>query len=75
MSTVATLLYKNLILIYIDRQDERWQASQTEVERLRQNNIEALQDAQSCREREAELLAYTQKLTDKVCYTLFSPTK
>lgn len=35
------------------------------MERLRQTNVELQQDAAACREREAELLDFTQKLTEK----------
>jgi hypothetical protein len=35
------------------------------VERLRLSNAELQQDMAACREREAELLDYTQKLTEK----------
>lgn len=35
------------------------------MERLRQTNLELQQDAAACREREAELLDFTQKLTEK----------
>ncbi|KAK3921982.1 Coiled-coil domain-containing protein 186 [Frankliniella fusca] len=36
-----------------------------EMERLRQTNVELQLDAAACREREAELLDFTQKLTEK----------
>lgn len=35
------------------------------MERLRLTNVELQQDAAACREREAELLDFTQKLTEK----------
>ncbi|PSN40131.1 hypothetical protein C0J52_23823 [Blattella germanica] len=44
---------------------EKLLASQGEVERLRNSNAELQLDMSSCREREAELLNFTQKLTDK----------
>lgn len=37
----------------------------SEMERLRQTNVDLQQDAAACREREAELLDFTQKLTEK----------
>lgn len=37
----------------------------SEMDRLRQTNTELQQDAAACREREAELLDFTQKLTEK----------
>ena len=46
-------------------EQEKLVASQGEVERLRLSNAELQQDMASCREREAELLNFTQKLTDK----------
>ncbi|KAK7790359.1 hypothetical protein R5R35_003855 [Gryllus longicercus] len=44
---------------------EKVVASQAEVERLRNSNEELLQEMAMCREREAELLDFTQKLTEK----------
>lgn len=49
----------------LNHEQERLLASQEEVERLRQTNQELQQDTTACREREAELLDFTQRLTDK----------
>ncbi|KAJ9584552.1 hypothetical protein L9F63_021110, partial [Diploptera punctata] len=53
------------IRIQLQHEQERLAASQAEVDRLRLSNAELQQDMASCREREAELLNFTQKLTDK----------
>lgn len=44
---------------------EKLTSSQAEVERLRESNEELLKEMALCREREAELLDFTQKLTEK----------
>ncbi|XP_068083218.1 coiled-coil domain-containing protein 186 [Anabrus simplex] len=46
-------------------EQEKLTACQAEVERLRSGNEDLLQEMAACREREAELLDFTQKLTDK----------
>jgi len=46
-------------------EQEKLGASQGEVEHLRLSNTELQQDMSACREREAELLDFTQKLTEK----------
>lgn len=53
-----------LIYFYFSEQ-ERLLASHGEVERLRLSNLELQQEAETCRDREAELLNFTQLLTDK----------
>lgn len=40
-------------------------ASQAEIENLRLQNSEMQQEVESCKNREAELLEFTQKLTEK----------
>ncbi|PNF15355.1 hypothetical protein B7P43_G00995 [Cryptotermes secundus] len=49
----------------LQHEQEKLGASHGEVERLRLSNAELQQDMAACREREAELLDYTQKLTEK----------
>lgn len=46
-------------------EQERVLNSQTEMERLRLSNSELLQDMESCRKRESDMLEFTQKLTAK----------
>jgi chromosome segregation ATPase len=49
----------------LQHEQEKLGASQGEVEHLRLSNTELQQDMSACREREAELLDFTQKLTEK----------
>jgi hypothetical protein len=49
----------------LQSEQEKLGASQGEVEHLRLCNAELQQDMTACREREAELLDFTQKLTEK----------
>lgn len=58
----------NFLLFSRFSEQERLAASQSEVERLRVSNSELLQEMETCREREAELLEFTQKLTEKKCH-------
>lgn len=52
-------------LIVSSRNEDQLTTCRNEMERLRQTNLELQQDASACREREAELLEFTQKLTEK----------
>lgn len=47
------------------RLQDRIDSSQMEIDRLKEINDELRQDMESCREREAELLNFTEKLTAK----------
>ena len=47
------------------RLQDRIDSYQTEIDRLKETNEELRQDMESCREREAELLNFTEKLTAK----------
>jgi hypothetical protein len=49
----------------LQRAEERSEERQTEIERLRTEAVETLADMSACRAKEAELLEFTQKLTDK----------
>ncbi|XP_069697891.1 coiled-coil domain-containing protein 186-like isoform X2 [Periplaneta americana] len=61
----AQLTEMDSLRIQLQHEQEKLGASQGEVERLRLSNAELQQDMAACREREAELLDFTQKLTDK----------
>lgn len=58
------LIIHNKISLHFSEQ-ERISNYHKESERLRTSNTEFQQEIQSCREREAELLEFTQKLTEK----------
>ncbi len=49
----------------LQRVEERSEERSAEVERLRSEAVELLSDMAACRRKEAELLEFTQKLTDK----------
>lgn len=49
----------------LQHNEDQLSTCRNEMERLRQTNVELQQDAAACREREAELLDFTQKLTEK----------
>ncbi len=49
----------------LHRVEERSEERSAEVERLRSEAVELLSDMAACRRKEAELLEFTQKLTDK----------
>lgn len=49
----------------LQRVEERSEERNTEVERLRLEAVELMSDMAACRRKEAELLEFTQKLTDK----------
>ena len=49
----------------LQRVEERSEERNNEVERLRSEAVELLADMAACRRKEAELLEFTQKLTDK----------
>jgi len=49
----------------LQRVEERSEERSAEVERLRSEAVELLADMAGCRRKEAELLEFTQKLTDK----------
>ncbi|GFG35746.1 hypothetical protein Cfor_03926 [Coptotermes formosanus] len=49
----------------LQHEQEKLGASQAEVEHLKVSKAELQQDMAACREREAELLDFTQKLTEK----------
>jgi len=49
----------------LQRVEERSEERQAEIERLRSEAAEILADMAACRAKEAELLEFTQKLTDK----------
>lgn len=49
----------------LSRLEEKHLASQAEVERLRCDSVETSDDMDACRKKEAELLEFTQKLTEK----------
>ncbi|XP_075223520.1 uncharacterized protein LOC142325537 [Lycorma delicatula] len=51
--------------IQLQREQEHVTSSQLEMERLRTSNFELVQDMESCRKREADMLEFTQKLTAK----------
>lgn len=51
--------------LMLAREQERFASSQAEVERLRLTNQELQLEMNKCREREAELLTFTRKLTEK----------
>jgi len=51
--------------IQFDREQDKCAAKDSEVVRLRSENAEIQADMTTCRKKEAELLEYTQKLTDK----------
>nr|CAD7264887.1 unnamed protein product [Timema shepardi] len=61
----AQLAEMEALRVQLQYQLEKLLASQSEVERLRLSNADLQQDMAGCREREAELLDFTQKLTDK----------
>ncbi|XP_046386886.1 coiled-coil domain-containing protein 186-like isoform X2 [Ischnura elegans] len=61
----AKLTQMESLRLQLQHEQERVLAVQGEVERLRQSNAELQQEMAACREREAELLAFTQRLTDK----------
>ncbi|KAG8231829.1 hypothetical protein J437_LFUL008600 [Ladona fulva] len=61
----ARLTHMESLQLQLQHEHEKVLAAQGEVERLRQNNAELQQEMSACREREAELLAFTQRLTDK----------
>lgn len=46
-------------------EQEQLQASNERINLLKQRNVELESDMESCRVREAELLLFTQQLTDK----------
>ena len=49
----------------LQRVEERSEERSAEVERLRSEAVDLLADMAACRRKEAELLEFTQKLTDK----------
>jgi hypothetical protein len=49
----------------LQRVEERSEERNNEVERLRNEAVELLADMAACRRKEAQLLEFTQKLTDK----------
>ena len=49
----------------LKRVEDRSEERSAEVERLRSEAVEILADMAACRTKEAELLEFTQKLTDK----------
>ena len=49
----------------LQREEDRCQARDAEVERLRSEAAELTSDMSACRQKEADLLQFTQKLTDK----------
>ena len=49
----------------LQRVEERSEERNTEVERLRLETVELMSDMAACRRKEAELLEFTKKLTDK----------
>jgi len=49
----------------LQRVEDRSEERSAEVERLRTEAVELLADMAACRTKEAELLEFTQKLTDK----------
>jgi hypothetical protein len=51
--------------VQLEKEQERILATQSECDQLRQCNSELLADMDICREKEAELLAYTQQVTGK----------
>ncbi|XP_071447737.1 coiled-coil domain-containing protein 186 isoform X2 [Hetaerina americana] len=61
----AKLTQMESLRLQLQHEQERVLAVQGEVERLRQSNVELQQEMAACREREAELLTFTQRLTDK----------
>ncbi|XP_021938750.1 coiled-coil domain-containing protein 186-like isoform X2 [Zootermopsis nevadensis] len=61
----ARLSEMESLKIQFQHEQEKLVASQGEVEHLRLSNAELQQDMAVCREREAELLDFTQKLTEK----------
>ncbi|XP_063221299.1 coiled-coil domain-containing protein 186 [Bacillus rossius redtenbacheri] len=61
----ARLAEMESLRIQLQCEQEKVSGSQGEVERLRLSNAELQQDMADCREREADLLHFTQQLTDK----------
>lgn len=59
------MLYLVIFILYVLSEQEHLAACQKEVETLRISNAELLQDMASCREREADMLEFTQKVTAK----------
>jgi len=56
------------VKLQLEKEKERCSARDCEVERLRMESVEVQSDMASCRRKEAELLEFTQKLTEKnVC--------
>merc|ERR1740128_332894 len=53
------------VKIQFDREAEKCTAKDAEVTRLRAESVEMQADMTACRSKEAELLDFTQKLTDK----------
>ena len=49
----------------LKRVEDRSEERSAEVERLRSEAVDILADMAACRTKEAELLEFTQKLTDK----------
>ena len=49
----------------LQKAEENNKAKAKEIERLRTENQEVNEDMAACRQKEAELLEFTQKLTDK----------
>ena len=49
----------------LQREEEKCASRSTEIERLKQEAAEIGEDMAACRRKEAELLEFTQKLTDK----------
>ncbi|KAH0999368.1 hypothetical protein HUJ04_006644 [Dendroctonus ponderosae] len=65
----ANLQTKNVqfeqVKLQLKHEEEQLQAANEQIERLKERNQEIESDMDSCRVREAELLVFTQQLTDK----------
>lgn len=65
LPSTARLNNTNAILIFTHRERERLALLQLEVGQLKTSNEELVNDMAGCREREADMLEFTQKVTAK----------
>ena len=64
MDLMAQVAELESLKMRLSSEEDKYSASNVEVERLKADNNELSNDMESCRKKEAELLEFTQKLTE-----------
>ena len=64
MDLMAQVAELESLKMRLSSEEDKYSASNVEVERLKADNCELSNDMDSCRKKEAELLEFTQKLTE-----------